>query len=185
MANRGRRPLEWSLLLIIIGVVLVPAVQFYGRLAGDVQRLSFELTARNFQAAVSAVRAEWYLRQSRNEPVADVMLFSELAGPEISAPSGAVQFYLNPQGWPANTESRSSAGSGEQTLEGCLQLWQALLQEPPKAAIDKRTDTGAAYQVQLGENGQCRYRQWENGQERRYFDYFPNSGRIFIESPQE
>ncbi len=50
MTRRSARVFEWLLIATLIGIVLVFAVGLYGRMAGDVQRLSFQLAAQNFGA---------------------------------------------------------------------------------------------------------------------------------------
>lgn len=183
MATRRTRTFEWALLLLVIAGVLIGAANFYGRLAGDVQRLSFELAAQHFQTAVSGVHAQWYVQRSRNEPDSDVVVFSELPGvPGSEGPADPVRVYLNPQGWPVNTDSRADAQSGSVTLESCLQLWEALLQDPPEASLAESPPPGARYRISLEAEGQCRYRHLVDAQEGQYFDYQPGSGRVVVHS---
>jgi len=183
MATRRTRTFEWALLLIVIAGVLIAAANFYGRLAGDVQRLSFELAAQHFQTAVSGVRAQWYVQRSRNEPDSDVVVFSELPGvPGSEGPADPVRVYLNPQGWPVNTDSRADAQSGQLTSEHCLQLWRALLQEPPEASLAAEPPASARYQVSLEEAGHCRYRHLVDATGGQYFDYQPETGRVEVRS---
>lgn len=184
MPRRRARLFEWLLLAIVIGIVLMGAVALYGRMAADVQRLSFDLAAQNFQAAVSGVRAEWYIQRSRGESATESVLFSELPGIAGREAKGEVVVYLNKEGWPANTKSRQLARDGRQTLEECLQLWRALLQEPPQATISEKPGSEAVYQVRLGGEGQCRYRHLYDAEERQYFDYWPATGRVSSYAPQ-
>ncbi|WP_341936516.1 hypothetical protein [Marinimicrobium sp. C2-29] len=184
MPRRSTRLFEWLLLAMVIGIVLMGAVALYGRMAGDVQRLSFELAAQNFQTAVSGVRAEWYIRRSRGEAMTESVLYSELPGLAGREAKGDTVVYLNEEGWPANTENRQLAQDGRQTLEECLQLWQALLQEPPRATLSEEPEPEAVYQVRLGEDGQCRYRHLYDAEGRQYFDYWPATGRVSSYTPQ-
>lgn len=182
MANRKPRSFEWALLIILIAAVAVVAFNFYARLAGDAQRLGFELTAQNFQTAVSAIRAQWYVQCSRNEPAEDVVVFSELPGaPGSSGTGDPVRVYLNARGWPASTGSRTQA-LRPMTEAACVQLWQGLLQNPPPIGLEDDPIT-APYRASLADQGQCRYRQADGAQSRRYFDYWPDSGRVTVHSP--
>lgn len=183
MPRRSVRLLEWLLLAMVIGIILVGAVTLYGRMASDVRRLSFELTAQNFQTAVSGAHAQWYIQRSRGESASEVVLFSELPGLPGTEAKGEIRVYLNPEGWPVNTDG--TARDGRQSLEECLQLWQALLSEPSGATMEDPPGAEARYQVLLGDEGQCRYRHLYDVGASQYFDYWPNSGRVSTHASQE
>lgn len=186
MAERRARLVEWSVLLVLISIILAVAFNYYARLAGDVQRLSFELAAQNFQTAIAGARAQWYVQRSRNEPASDVVLFSELPGLATGGrPADRVRVYLNNQGWPANTESRASAQRGGPTVETCRQLWQALLVDPPLVSIEQPPTSDAVYQIELGGEQQCRYRHLNDAAGRRFFDYQPFTGEVTVNASAE
>lgn len=188
MPEKNARTFEWLILFSVIGVVVLVAVGFYTRMIGDVQRLSFELAAQNFKTAVSGARAQWYIARGRGEPAVAVKLYGDLtarARNKAAQGQDPVQVYLNGEGWPANTRDSSGARDGRQTREECLQLWQALLREPPSASFDDSGQPGTAYRIEVTEEGYCRYRHLIGGKERQYFDYNPRSGQIKVHSSQK
>jgi len=185
MAAKNSRTFEWMLLLSVIAGVVVVAVGYYSRMIGDVQRLSFELAARNFETAVSGARAQWYVARSRGRAGAEVELYGDLtgrAGDEAPEGQDPVRLYLNEQGWPANTGSSAQARDGRQTTDECHQLWRGLLREPPPATVEETHGPEAAYRIQLTEEGACRYRHLIGDRSGQYFDYDPRSGRISVHS---
>jgi len=188
MPERNARTFEWLILISVVGVVVLVAVGFYTRMIGDVQRLSFELVAQNFETAVSGARAQWYIDRSRGGPGHTVTLHGDLtakAQGEAEAGQDSVRLYLNTQGWPVNTESQASARDGRQTPEECLQLWLGLLREPPAAGFDTEGPPDAAYRINVTNEGACRYRQLIGGKESQYFDYNPRSGQISVHSSRK
>lgn len=189
MSQRSPRVFEWLLIAALIGIVLVFAVGLYGRMAGDVQRLSFELAAQNFKTAASGVRAQWYLQRARGEAERDVVVFSELPTMPVGLEDASdIRVYLNPQGWPVNTRSRREAADGHLDPEECLDLWRAFLHQAPPVSLEEALAPNAVFgvaKVGEGRESACRYRHLVDADGRRYFDYFPFDGRVSVSSSPE
>jgi len=188
MPERNARFFEWLILIAVIGLVLLVAVGFYTRMIGDVQRLSFELVAQNFETAVSGARAQWYIDRSRGGPGHTVVLHGDLtdkARGEAETGQDSVRLYLNTLGWPVSTDSQASARDGQQTPEECLQLWQGLLREPPAAGFDESGPPDTAYRIAVTDQGACHYRHLIGEKESQYFDYNPRSGQISVHSSRK
>lgn len=180
MAVSSKRLFEWSVLGMAVALILALAAEYYGRLAGEVQRLSVELAARHFETAVSGVRAQWYVERSR-DPASDVVLFSELAVAGERPGEEGVRVYLNPAGWPVTTRSRAAARERLSTAH-CTELWRAFLQEPPALyRPDDEQAPASHYRVTLVAKGNergCRYRRIIDDKKSQYFDYWPTTGRV-------
>ncbi len=189
MTSRSARLFEWSLLAILIGIVLVFAVGLYTRMAGDVQRLSFELAAQNFKTALSGVRAQWYIQRTRGEPESDVVVFSELPGLPVGLEdASSITVYLNAQGWPVNTRSRREANDGRLSEEECLDLWRAFLHQAPAASLADPPPPEAVFgvaRVGEGRDSVCRYRHLVDASDSQFFDYQPSDGKVFVGSSPE
>lgn len=180
MAVSQKRVFEWLLLGAVIGVILTLAANFYARMAGDVQRLSFELAAEHFKTAVSGVRAHYYVYRGKPELEEGVVLHSALPGFEQSPgrqEADSVRVFLNARGWPASTQSRAAAEDGVQTAEECRQLWNAFLVRPPKAAIGAEE---ADYRVLVPRADTCRYQRLRPPLEGSYFDYSLLNGQVSL-----
>ena len=89
--------------------------------------------------------------------------------------------YLNEQGWPANTDAQRSPLSTNQTPEECLQLWQALLDEPPPASIYTSTQASRIrfYVYSINAN-KCRYLYAKDLVAPLYFDYALSNGSVVL-----
>lgn len=189
MTSRSARLFEWSLLAIVISIILVFAVGLYTRMAGDVQRLSFELAAQNFKTALSGVRAQWYIQRTRSEPESDVVVFSELPGLPVGLEDASdIIVYLNAQGWPVTTRSRREANDGRLSAEECLDLWQAFLHQAPTASLADPPPPQAVFgvaRVGEGRDSACRYRHLVDAFGGQYFDYRPSDGEVFVDSSLE
>jgi|GEM_PF-1566154 len=189
MSQRSPRVFEWLLIATLIGIVLVFALALYGRMAGDVQRLSFELAAQNFKTAVSGVRAHWYIQRAQGETGQDAVVFSELPTMPVGLEGASdITVYLNPQGWPVNTRSQREAADGRLDPEECLDLWRAFLHQAPLASMEEALEPTAVFgvaKVGEGRESACRYRQLRDDSGRRYFDYIPFDGRVLLSSSPE
>lgn len=180
MAATQKRVFEWLLLGAVIGVIFTLAANFYARMAGDVQRLSFELAAEHFKTAVSGVRAQYYVYRGTPKIEEGVLLHSVLPGFEQnpgSQEADSVRVYLNARGWPASTESLAAAEDGVQAAEECRQLWNAFLVRPPVAAIGAEE---ADYRISVPRADTCRYQRQRPPFEGSYFDYSVENGQISV-----
>lgn len=189
MTSRSSRVFEWSLLAIVIGIVLVFAAGLYGRMAGDVQRLSFDLAAQNFKTALTGVHAQWYVQRTRGEVDDDVVLFSELPGrPTGLEDASTITVYLNARGWPESTRSRRAASDGRLSAEECLELWKAFLHQAPAASLEDPPAPSAVFGVSSVDKGRdraCRFRHLVDAGRGQYFDYRPSDGTVTIVSSPE
>ncbi|MDQ2075227.1 hypothetical protein [Marinimicrobium sp. ABcell2] len=183
MTSRQARVFEWLLVASIIGVVMTVGAGFYGRMAEDVRRLSFELAAEHFKTGVSAVRAYTYIHRGSEELERGIELYSDLPGlpGHITPDSEPVRVFLNRYGWPAATERQMV---NRPSAEACLQLWYAFLHQPPSAAVQEASNE-AEYRVSLTRDGQCRYQRRGERWQGAYFDYSPVTGAVSVVLPEE
>lgn len=183
MAASQKRLFEWLLLGTVIGVIVTLAANFYARMAGDVQRLSFEVAAEHFKTAVSGVRAHYYVYRGQPEIEEGVLLHAVLPGFDLSPErqeADSVRVYLNAQGWPASTTSRAAAEDGVVTAEECRQLWRAFLVRPPAATTEFNEAEQADYRVSAASPDRCRYQRLKPPFEGSYFDYSLKNGQVSV-----
>lgn len=176
--SRSTRVIEWLLVAAIIGVILALTAIFYGRMAEDVRRLSFETTAEHFRVGVTAVRVYTYVHRDTEDLAQGIELYAALpGGPQRLAPEIPTRVFINEHGWPAASDSTKTQSS---SAEACVQLWYALLQQPPRAVIEDATR--GEYQVSLTEQGLCRYRPKGLSQPDAHFTYSPVTGAVTLQS---
>lgn len=179
--SRSTRVIEWLLVAAIIGVILALTAIFYGRMAEDVRRLSFETTAEHFRVGVTAVRVYTYVYRDTEELERGIELYAALpGGPQRADTEAPTRVFINQHGWPAASDP---VRAQEPSVEACVQLWYALLHRSPRAVTE-----GAArgeYQVSLTGQGLCRYRPQGLRQPQAHFTYSPVTGAVTLMSGDE
>ncbi|MFO1388073.1 hypothetical protein [Cellvibrio sp.] len=166
----GFSSFEFYFVMSIIGVILLVGFHRYNRLADETRRLSFEVLAQNFSAAVQSQHAHWIISQQRIG--SDSLLDVE---------NRRVQF--SPDGWPIGVDL-ADYGSAQITLSGCFSLWVAFLQNAPAISVrGANPPPKESYRLALSNDGQCRYI-WTLAEQELHFDYSPVTGVVKINNLQ-
>ncbi len=155
---------EFYFVVSIVGLLVLIATQRYLSLADETRRLSFDVIAKHFSAAVYNHHARWILQQSKaksNHVVIDGLniLFSD-------------------NGWPIATVVGDHSTSELSNLT-CLSLWNHLLQNPPPISVEGNGLYGSrTYHLSSPQVGHCRFEMATQPRGTFYFDYAPQLGRI-------
>ena len=157
----GFSSFEFYFVVSVIGLVLIVGIQRYYRLAEDTQRLSFEILANNFSAAIYNHRARWLMAQQSSENTDQLKIENTL-----------VQF--SAEGWPIAVDARASK---KINLSNCLSLWNSLLQNPPAISFAGGEPYGSyKYHLNLTADNKCRFELVKP--KGFYFEYSPVSGQV-------
>lgn len=160
----GFTSFEFYFVVAAIGLVLIVGIQRYYRLAEETQRLSFEILAQNFSAAVYNHRVRWIMAQQAPEKNYQIVVDNTI-----------IQF--SPQGWPIAVVTNPSKVS-QATLSGCLSLWNAFLQNPPAISFSGGDPYGSrAYHASVTREGKCHF-ELIAPSKGFYFEYSPLSGQV-------
>lgn len=169
IARRGFRMFELLLVITIFGVIVLVGVSRYLDLGRETRRMGFELLAHNFTAAVAGLRVQWLIQGQ--------------AGNEIDL--DGIRVLFNPKGWPASAETdMAESGANVAPAARCIQLWQALLQNPAPATLAGREERGERrYHISLVDADTCRYELVSRDIDTYYFDYSSVTGQVLIQVP--
>lgn len=169
--NLGFSSFEFYFVVSVIGLVLIVGIQRYYKLAEQIQHLSLEILAQNFNAAVYSNRARWLIAQQSPERV---QLSSEKKY-QLDIENSVVQFSV--QGWPiAVIKDHNVAKVTEST---CLSLWNTFLQNPPPISYAGDKPYGShKYHLTVTEDGLCRFELVTPTPGEFYFDYSPVTGQV-------
>jgi hypothetical protein len=163
---------EYLLAAVLIGAIVLVAVDRYLFLGRETQRLGFELLANNFVAGAANVQVHWLISR-REAPGRD---WVEIDGEPL---------YINSSGWPRGSQPLSAPLK----VEDCAFLWQKLLQNPPILGLDtgttesRKTDS-VRYQAGLRFGEVCRYQMLIGEREIYAFDYATRSGQLKLDLPE-
>jgi hypothetical protein len=161
----GFTSFEFYFVMSVIGIIVLIATQRYLQLAEDTKRISFEVIAKNFSAAVYSHHARWIMAQSQTSTRQ-----LHLDGLDI---------LFSAEGWPLAIV-RGEPLSPEVSTISCLSLWNKLLQNPPSISSDGHDPYGSyTYRLSLPQAGTCRFELASEPPGEFYFEYVPLSG-IFI-----
>jgi len=160
--NLGFSSFEFYFVVSVIGLILIVGIQRYFKLAEDTRRLSFEILAKNFSAAVYNHHSHWIMAQQSPDK-----------NYQIVVDDSVIQFSL--QGWPLAVDVDQSGGENV-SLAGCVSLWNTFLQNPPAiSSSDEKPSNSRPYHVKLTADKKCRYELMATG---FYFEYSPFSGQV-------
>lgn len=165
----GFSSFEFYFVMVVIGVILLFGIQRYNKLADETHRLSFEVLAQNFSAAVYAHHARWITSQQVSDSNA-----------VIEVDNKRIQF--SREGWPLGADLQDFT-SVQITLPGCFSLWGVFLQNAPAISVfTHELPNTHPYQLKLTSEGNCRY-EWTAPNNRKfYFEYSPTTGSVKSQS---
>lgn len=163
--NLGFSSFEFYFVVSVIGLILIVGFQRYYALLDETRRLSFEVLAQNFSAAVYSQRAHWIVAQQTN-------------GPKLQLEIDGLQVQFSEEGWPQSVDVH---GPVEQVppISKCLSLWIHFLQNAPLMSVEMSSRQDAPYYfLSVTQNNSCRYHWVDKNQNGFYFEYSPSTGII-------
>jgi len=166
---RGFTSFEFYFVMSVISIIILVAAQRYFQLAEETKRLSFEVIAKNFNAAVYNHHARWIVAQQQTKAF------------QLNVDVLKIQF--TPQGWPVAIAAGEPL-SPEVSAASCLSLWNNLLESPPAISYEGSEAHGSrAFHLSVVNEGTCRYELATDPSGEFYFDYLPFSGQVLLRAP--
>ncbi|MCB1922229.1 MAG: prepilin-type N-terminal cleavage/methylation domain-containing protein [Gammaproteobacteria bacterium] len=151
---------ELAVLILLLGILAAAALPRLIERETRMHQAAVDDAYAGFAAGVSAFHAQWS-DGGHSGARSDIAVF------------GAGNVDANAQGWPVGTGDREILSGAE----ACVEVWQAMLQNPPTVA----TTTGAQYLASL--QGQvCAYDYQGDGLSRRVI-YDADSGFVSAVNP--
>lgn len=162
----GFTSFEFYFVMSIIGIIVLIATQRYLQLAEETKRLSVEVVAKHFSAAVYNHHTRWIMAQSQSSTR------------QLNIDGLNVLF--SSDGWPLAIAAHEPLPSAVSTTS-CLSLWNHLLQNPPSISSEGHGVYGSqAYHLSLPQVGSCRFELVSQQPGEFYFEYEPLSGRVIF-----
>ena len=166
--NLGFTSFEFYFVMAAIGFVVMIGIQRYLGLAEETNRYSFEIAARNFNAAVYNYHARWMMARKDQQNKFKL----NIDGKDI---------LFSARGWPLAV---TNIDSDQISLSSCLSLWENFLQNPPKVSYKDGDPYGTrTYHLNLPKPDTCRFEFVSDKSKEFYLDYLPLSGDVIINIP--
>jgi hypothetical protein len=165
----GFTSFEFYFVMSVIGIIVLIATQRYLQLAEETKRLSFEVVAKNFNAAVYNHHARWIMAQQQ------IKTF------QLNVDGLDIQF--SPHGWPLVVLNQSRIAT-DASVNNCLGLWNNLLQNPPSISYSGGDPFGSRrYHLNITLEGACQFELITEHPGEFYFEYAPVSGKVQFFTP--
>ncbi|MEH6557958.1 MAG: prepilin-type N-terminal cleavage/methylation domain-containing protein [Oceanicoccus sp.] len=177
--NRRRREsgftlVELVIVIVLLGLLAVAALPRFLDITDQAQTAAVEGVAGGFTMGTALVRAQW---------MADGNGFGS-AGTVVTVDGGDI--LTNENGWPAQT-SAGDASFNSQTAADCLEVWNFVMQNPPRATIGSIANNDNYLVSALSSSPNiCVFTLIVNGEEDpldRNFDYNLATGQVLVNLP--
>lgn len=162
---------ELVIVLLLIALIAGQLVRYVLKAIDDSWAVSMVAQAQVFTSVVSMVSWSWKLQGANYFPATEI----DSSGIFVDGS----RLYVNRYGWPTHT----NAGLSQRPLAaaGCLQVWNALLQNPGNASVaGEELEPNNAIQVQVVDSHFCRYNLRTRSNTLHYFDYDVTNGQIKV-----
>ncbi|MEZ8989133.1 prepilin-type N-terminal cleavage/methylation domain-containing protein [Vibrio breoganii] len=185
--NAGFSLVELVIVIVVLGLLAVAALPRFLDVTDKAKEASVEGVAGGFATAVLSARAQWEAEQRpRALPNNKNSNYVDYDGSYFQLTSSEDDSGLR-DGYPIAYFGDDTAPTGASptvlTEAECVQLFENLLQNPPKVGTETEadSDTTIKYSAQLfGDN--CRYTQRGSNQSAsaHYFDYDASNGSVQV-----
>ncbi|WP_086931226.1 hypothetical protein [Agarilytica rhodophyticola] len=157
------RTYEFFLVLAVIGFIIYMGINYYLSPMGKTKESMLEFHAGIFSRMMSNLNA---YGASVNKNYVNI---------------NGHTFFLNENGWPANTHEGFSPLLENQTEDECQQLWLSVFRNPPSNEISKnRYIKKVDYIISLNEKVICRYQLARRQEGSFFFDYDVSNGVVKV-----
>ena len=165
--------IELVVVIVLLGLLAATALPRFLDVTDQAQSAAVEGVAGGFATGVSLVKAQW-VADGNSSGTGDIEVVLD-----------GVSFFANENGWPANTTLGLSTDLNNQTAAECLQVWNAVLQNPPRATAGT-IDDDDKYSVGVitSNPDQCTYTLVVNGAldpQGRMFTYNLSTGSVTVQ----
>lgn len=165
--QQGFSLLELALVICIIALLATVWLRYANDAIDDAERAALESIARSFTSSMSSLRGKWKIEQGHSKNGRMVKLDGQ-------------PVYVNHRGWPTNTTGPMRKNA-KQSPQGCLQLWQAVLQNPTPATLEGQQSRGEErIHISAPDGQSCRYELAAGEPNSHYFDYHLATGRVDV-----
>ncbi|MFL0808805.1 MAG: hypothetical protein K6L76_00170 [Agarilytica sp.] len=159
---------EFLIVLTLIAVLVFIGINYYTKPIGKSQRSVIEFHAGIFSRMIANVQAV-----GRSSHKNRIMI-------------GDTVFFLNENGWPANTNGKMSPKLRNQSETECQQLWNAVFTNAPTSRIGANSyKKNVDYVISLNKNVICRYQLARKQEGSYFFDYDVSNGAVTVIRPEE
>ena len=159
--STGFTIIELVVVIVIIGILAATALPRFVDMTGEAQSAQVQAIGGAFASGVNLAHASW-IAQGATAAIDSAPL------------EGGLTVGLSDEGWPENTNARG--GNGTTNANECIQLWNAILTQPPTIARGTREE----WQAQAS-GSVCTYTY--NVAEGRNFTYDVTTGQVVTTVP--
>ncbi len=158
--------LELLVVIVVVGFLIFFGINYYTRPIATSQKSIIEFHAGIFSRMTTTIQAMGRATNGDFVKLSDVI------------------FYLNENGWPANTDAQRSPAISTQTAEECRQVWEAVFTNAPSSRVIGNTyKKNVDYVISLNENAICRYEIARKQEGSYFFDYDVSNGAVRVVRP--
>lgn len=117
--------IELVVVIVIIGILAATALPRFVDMTGEAQSAQVQAIGGAFASGVNLAHASW-IAQGATSAINTAPL------------EGGIVVGLSDEGWPENTNV--NGGNGRANANECIQLWNAILTQPPTIARNTREE---------------------------------------------
>lgn len=175
--QNGFTLVELVVVIVLLGLLAATALPRFLDVTDSAQVAVTEGVAGNFATAVMLVHAQW-VAEGNSAPAA----VDDANKVQVVMDGSSV--FTNENGWPANTAA-GSAGEDDQTALECQQVFNAILQNPPRSTTGAITNQSIVITVNDTNPDVCQYESVINGGTpgTHFFQYEVSNGNVTVTVP--
>lgn len=163
---RGFSLIELVIVIVVLGILAVTALPRFLDVTEEAKNASVEGVSGGFATGVLLVRSQWEAKGRSKEEGRNTILYDGYRFYLTTPTSSEEESGLISPGYPVDTSASSAieVTPGSLTATRCLNIWNGLLQNPPKAVADFNQVANAGNDIKFyvsvevnGNDSLCRY----------------------------